>query len=1231
MGVSTQTAPAQVSTLQVSDYVHLHNHSHHSLLDGLTKIPDLVGIVKDLGMEAVAITDHGTMSGVLEFYKAAIDGGVKPILGMEAYVASRSRFDRDPQKDKARYHLIILAMNETGYKNLMRLSSKANLEGMYYKPRIDRELLAELNEGLIILSGCASSELGENLRVDNYEEAKKIAEWYKSIFGDRYYLELQDHGHPDSPTAWDVQVKINAHLERLSQELDIPQVITSDGHYLTHDDQDTHEILLCVGTGAYLADEKRMSLKDFELHVTDPKDIIERWGATHPEAIQNTKRIADRCKVELELGGILIPTFPTPEGHDEKTYLDELVYQGLAWRYGDVTPEQAQSLTVEEARQHTPQHALDRADYELGVIDRMGFNGYFLIVQDFINWGKSRGIIFGPGRGSAAGSIVAYAVRITELDPLKYDLLFERFLNPDRISMPDVDIDIQDTRRDEVIAYCTEKYGTERVANIVTFGKMAARAAVRDVARVLQVPYAESDRLAKLVPPPVQGRHIPLKTSIVDDADLKREYESNPTAKRVFDYAIRLEGTIRSHGVHAAGVVIAPDDIVKFAPVEMSQKGVVATQFPMGPIEELGLLKMDFLGLSNLSIINNALRIIKKVFKNDINLSEIPLDDADAFALFQRGDTTGVFQLESAGMKRYLRELKPTVFEDIVAMVALYRPGPMQFIDDFIKRKHGEREITYMHPKMENALENTYGVLVYQEQVMQISRELSGFTGGEADTLRKAIGKKNIDMMAKMRTKFIDGAVELSGARRADMEVFWKQLEDFAAYCFNKSHAACYGLISYWTAYLKAHYPEAFMAALMTSDQDDLERLAIEMNECKHMGITVLSPDVNESFVEFAVVPGKKEIRFGMAAVKGVGVSVVEEILRAREEGKFSSVEDFAKRVSTARVNKKAWESLIKTGAFDTMADRSDLLFNLETLQAFASKLQKEALSGQTDLFGGLADAGIAQPTANLQEAPVKHTDKERLTWERELLGLYISAHPLDNYDTYFSEQTVPVVEMTSALDGKKLTIGGLVTAVRTIITKSGTKMAFVKIEDKSAESEVIIFPNLYEQIGGGLVIDAVIRANGKVNARDRDGNMTSDVKMIADEVQIVDDEELRSYESHGQKMAAPRASRRLPANKKKAAAATASPAQPKEKMIYEAMSPETVKKLYVHVKNPDDHSALMELKRICASYPGACDIVLVLGADEKSAIKMPFRVDGSDILVGELVKILGEDAVVLR
>jgi DNA polymerase-3 subunit alpha len=1245
MGVDTAPQPASTTQLTPADYVHLHNHTHHSLLDGLTKVSELVKIVGDMGMEAVAITDHGTMSGTIEFYKATQDSNVRPVFGMEAYVAARSRHDRDPQKDKARYHLILLAMNETGYRNLMKLSTAANLEGMYYKPRIDHELLEKYNEGLIALSACASGEVGEQLRSDNYEEAKRIASWYKSIFGDRYYLELQDHGHPDCPSKWDVQVKINQYLERLSEELDIPCVVTSDGHYLTHDDQEAHEILLCVGTGSFLSDEKRMSLKDFELHVTDPRDIISRWGRTNPEAVRNTKRVADRCHVEIELGKILIPEFPVPDGMSEKSYLDHLVYQGMAFRYLDTPWDEAGEMGNNLIREKLRPEQVERLDMELGVLDKMGYNGYFLIVQDFINWGKSQGIIFGPGRGSAAGSIIAYALKITDLDPLKYDLLFERFLNPDRVSMPDIDIDIQDTRRGEVIEYCAEKYGRDRVTNIGTFGTMAARAAVRDVARVLQVPYAEADRLSKMIPPPVQGRHIPLVVSVKDDADLKKEYESNPTSKRVLDYAMRLEGTMRSHGVHAAGVVIAPEAVVNYVPLEMAQKGVVATQFPMGPVEELGLLKMDFLGLSNLTTINNALRIIKKVYKDEIDLSKIPLDDTATYELFQRGDTTGVFQLESAGMKRYLRELKPTVFEDIIAMVALYRPGPMQFIDSFIKRKHGEEEITYLDKGMENSLKSTYGILVYQEQFMQISKEWSGFTGGQADTLRKAVGKKKIDLMRKVKVDFVEGAIKTSGAKKEVAELFWDQLEEFANYCFNKSHAACYGLVSYWTAYLKAHYPDAFMAALMTSDQDDIERLAIEINECKHMGITVLSPDVNESYVEFAIVPHENKIRFGMAAIKGVGVSAVEEILRAREDGRFATIEDFAKRVSTHKVNKKAWESLIKSGAFDQMGERSDLLYNVETVLGFASKLQKEALSGQTDLFGGMNDMVEIQPMVALQAAPVKYTDKEKLMWERELLGLYISAHPLDNYDAYFEEQTVPIARMKPEIDGKKVTIGGLVSTVRTIITKSGTKMAFVGLEDKSGEGEVIVFPNLYEQTGAKLVQDAVIRVAGKVSARDREGNLGSDAKMIADEINVVSDQELREYESTGRKMEAPRMSSQVKAQRvaeyraKKTGVSSAveKPAPkavetttdvPKHRPV---MDIPPVKKLFVHIKDPEDHTALLALKQTCSGFVGRTDIVLVLGADKTSAIRLPFQVDASDELLGQLVKLLGEDCVALK
>lgn len=1250
MGAVAADQSGQVKTgeqvLTPADYVHLHNHTHHSLLDGLTKIPDLVARVKDMGMTACAITDHGTMSGTIEFYKAAKAAGIKPIIGMEAYVAARGRADRDPQKDKARYHLILLAMNNTGYRNLMKLSTLANLEGMYYKPRIDHELLEQYNEGLIALSACASGELGEQLRLDNYAEAKRIASWYKSIFGDRYYLELQDHGHPDCPSKWDVQVKINQYLEQLSTELGIECVVSSDGHYLNHADQDAHEILLCVGTGSYLSDEKRMSLKDFELHVTDPADIIARWNKTNPQAVANTKRIAERCNIDIELGKILIPKFPTPNGESEKEYLDHLVYTGMAVRYAGLSLEDAKTKSNQALRELLSEPQRERLDMEFGVLDTMGYNGYFLIVQDFINWGKSQGIIFGPGRGSAAGSIIAYALNITDLDPLKYDLLFERFLNPDRISMPDIDIDIQDTRRNEVIEYCANKYGHDRVANICTFGTMAARASVRDVARVLQVPYGESDRLAKLIPPPVQGRHVPIKKSLVDDPDLKKEYETNPTAKTVYDFASQLEGTIRSHGVHAAGVVIAPDDLVKFVPLEMAQKGVVATQYPMSPVEELGLLKMDFLGLSNLSIINNALRIIRKVYKTEIDLSQLPLDDEETYKLFQRGDTTGVFQLESAGMKRYLRQLRPSVFEDIIAMVALYRPGPMQFIDSFIKRKHGEEPITYLHPGMENSLQNTYGILVYQEQFMQISKEWCGFTGGQADTLRKAVGKKKIDLMQKVKPEFVEGAVKVGGATAAIAETFWEQLEEFANYCFNKSHAACYGLIAYWTAYLKAHYPDAFMAALMTSDQDDTERLAIEMTECKHMGIDVLNPDVNESFVEFAVVPGENKIRFGMAAVKGVGVGAVEEILRARAlDGGFSSIEDFAKKVSTAKFNRKAWESLIKTGAFDAFGDRSHLLFNLDTIQAFASKVQKEAASGQTDLFGLLGDAAAAtQPTVTLQPAPSQHSDKERLMWERELMGLYISAHPLDSFETYLREQTQPLSQLKPDYDGREMTLGGIITNVRTIITKSGTRMAFVALEDKFGEGEVIVFPNLYEQVGAKLVQDAVVRVTGKNSARDRDGNLGDESKLIANEIVLIDDTEMARYESTGRVMSTPKMSaavkkeRRAKHRGQQTARTTQAPssaARPatavaQQSSVTPAPAPPP-QKLYVHIKNPDDHEALAMLKRACKDNPGSVEIILVLGVDKKSAIRLPFQVDDNPQLLATLVEHLGEAAVVLK
>lgn len=1221
--------------LQPADFVHLHNHTHYSLLDGLTKVPDLVERVKEVGMTAVAVTDHGTMSGTIEFYKVANEAGIKPIIGLEIYIASRRLEDRDPTKDKLRYHLTLLAMNNQGYQNLMRLSSIANIEGMYYKPRVDHQTLEKYGEGLIVLSGCAGGELGKYIQNDDYKGAVEIAKWYQSVFGDRYYLEMQDHGHQDHPTRWEVQAKVNKALVKMSKELNIPLVVSNDGHYLLKEDQDAHEILLAVGTGAFLSDPNRMSFKDLELHVADPKDVIKRWGKEFPEAILNTKKIADRCQVEIKLGDILIPHFPVPDQETEKSYLDKLVFQGLAWRYSGVSRNESQQLTIEEARQKLEPHILERADYELGVVDGMGFNGYYLLVQDFINWGKDQGIIFGPGRGSGAGSILAYAMRITELDPMKYNLLFERFLNPDRISMPDFDIDIQDTRRDEVIAYCTEKYGVDRVANIVTFGKMAARAAIRDVARVLEVPYTEADRLSKMVPPPIQGRNASLKDSIKSDPDLKKEYENNPTAKMVIDYAMRLEGTIRSHGVHAAGVVIAPDDIVKFIPLEMAQKGVIATQYPMGPVEELGLLKMDFLGLSNLTTINNALRIIKKVYGQEIDLDGLALDDKATYELLQRGETTGVFQLESAGMKRYLKALKPSQFDDIIAMVALYRPGPMQFIDSFIKRKLGQEEISYLHPKFEASLAGTYGILVYQEQFMQISKDFAGFTGGQADTLRKAVGKKKIDLMKTIKEDFINGAIQHSQVDRSLPEKFWGQLEEFANYCFNKSHAACYGLIAYWTAYLKAHYPDAFMAALMTSDQKDIDRLAIEIVECQRLGLTVLPPDINEGFLEFAVVPGKQQIRFGMAAVKGVGASAIEEVLRARQEGKFKSIEDFAKRVSTSKFNKKAWDSLIKAGGFDSLGDRSKILFNLEALQSFASKTQKDVSSGQTDLFGQLASADV-HSKIDLLDPPTKVADREKLAWERELMGLYISAHPLDNYTEYFNNQVLPIREITSELDGQKIVVGGLVSSLKTIITKAGSKMSFMVLEDKTGEAEVIIFPKTFERLGDQLVQDTILRVEGRVSCRDKDGNEISEIKLVAEDIKIVTEAELQYYQKYGAD-----SKKKTPIDKIKKLKENLKSKKPKHvkakpvnsiveepKVVIETPS---FDRLYLKITAVDDQEKLLELKQICGLHPGLSDVIMVVGDDKQSAVKLPFRVEIVEELLVKLKGVLGDKNVVAK
>jgi DNA polymerase-3 subunit alpha len=1200
--------------LSPSEYVHLHTHTHFSLLDGLTKIPALIGRTKELGMNAVAITDHGTLSGLIDFYSEAKSKSVKPILGMETYIAARSYKNKEPAKDKPNFHLTLLAMNNEGYKNLMQLSTIANLEGFYYRPRIDFQLLEQYQDGLIVLSGCIGGEVADNIRNGQLDQAEKIALKYKKLFGNRYYLELQDHGHPRHPSYWAEQKQVNDQLLMLGKKLSIPCVVTCDSHYLKREDKEAHEVLLCVQTGSYLNDPDRMSLSEFELHFTDPKEVIERWGSEHPDLIINTRKIADLCNVDIQLGNILIPKFPIPKGFEnEGDYLKAMVYSGLNQRYLGLSRKAADKLTLAEASKNLPIDIKQRADYELKVINDMQFNGYFLIVWDFIRWGKDRGIVFGPGRGSAAGSIVSYALRITEIEPMRHNLMFERFLNPGRISMPDIDIDIQDTRRDEVIGYCIDKYGKDRVANIVTFGKMAARNAVRDVARVLQVPYAEADRLAKMIPPPVQGRHIPLATSLKQNPDLKREYSTNPSSKRVFDLAVQLEGTIRSHGIHAAGVVIAPEKIVLHTPLEMAQKGVLATQYSMGPIDNLGLLKIDFLGLSNLTILKNTLRIVKKVYNAEIRLDEIPIDDAKTFELIKNADTTGVFQFESAGMQRYLKQLKPTQFEDLVAMNALYRPGPLQEIPRFIEAKNNPDKIAYLHESLRPILEDTYGVITYQEQIIKLLQLVAGYSPGEADLVRKAIGKKKRDIMQAEEPRFIEGCIK-QGLTKTQANRLWKQIQPFADYSFNKAHATCYAQIAYWTAYLKAHYPAAFMAALMTSDYKDTDRLAIEINECQKIGIPVLPPDINESFEEFGVIKsqGSTSIRFGLMAIKNVGSNAVEEIIKQRERGHFTSLEDFLVRVDYHMVNRKSLESLIKAGAFDRFYDRRTLLDNIELLIAFAQRAQKQANIGQMDLFGDSIDAHkTASLKLNLSASGAKHSsDKEVLAWERELLGLYLSTHPLTNYQEYLKATTTPIATLGEDMDGKSAEVGGIISTVREVVSRNGQKMAFVGIEDLSGATEAILFPAVYQLTPELWNVDKIVKIRGKISTKDRNGHPTNEVKLIVEQAREVTTEDLNINTKQN-------------------------PNQPgingpgAKGLGY---APTYNQRVYIRLSSSNNEGLLKNLKQTIDDFKGSTEVVLVLGNDsQKQIIKLPFGVKLNQDSVSRLSEVMGSENIVVR
>ncbi|MEA3272367.1 MAG: DNA polymerase III subunit alpha, partial [Patescibacteria group bacterium] len=1020
----------------MSKFVHLHTHSHYSLLDGLGKIPDLVLRAKELGMDALALTDHGSMYGMIEFYKTCKKHEIKPIIGVEVYLAIDKMTDKRPRIDDKRYHLVLLAENDEGYKNLLKITSIGHLEGFYYKPRVDKDVLRKYSKGVIALSACLAGEIPRAFMNNDNEKAERVALEYAEIFGrENFYLELQHHPEMQE------QQKVNEQMIELSKKTGLGMVVTKDIHYVLPEDAEAQDALLCIQTGKTVDDPTRLTMRNEDYSMTSPEVIAEAFGHV-PSSLENTVKIAERCNVELDLGKDILPTFKTPEGVSDADYLRQLCEEGLKKRYKEITP-----------------RIRERLEFELSTIERMGYASYFLIVQDFVNFAKREGIVVGPGRGSAAGSIVSYVLGVTDIDPIHYKLLFERFLNPDRISMPDIDLDFSDIKRHKVIEYVTKKYGEDKVAGIITFGTMMARAVVRDVGRVLGIPYAEVDSIAKLIPPPQQGRHVPLPEHIKKVSELNKLYKENAQIKHLIDLSTKLEGTIRHASQHACGVVISDKPLPEYTALQRAQGGDVeiVTQYSLHPIEDVGLLKMDFLGLANLSIIQDTLEIVEAIHQKKVDINNIPLDDKKTFELLSRAETTGVFQLESAGMKRYIKELKPTNIEDIIAMVALYRPGPLQFIDSFIKRKNGHETIEYMHPKMENALKNTYGIPVYQEQVMQISKDFAGFTGGEADTLRKAMGKKIAKLMAEMKVKFVEGAVA-NGAEPKLASAIFQKLEDFAAYGFNRSHAACYAMIAYRTAYLKAHWPNCFMAALMNSDSGNLDRITIEVGECRAIGLDVLSPDINESFPRFTVVPNTNKIRFGLLAIKNVGSDIVEVIITERKKnGKFKNLSDFVSRIQSKNFNKKSLESMIKSGAMDSVGERGQLLANVELILEHNREVQKNLNTCQTDIFS--LSSTIEVPGLRLREIPPA-LKEVKLKWEKELLGLYITEHPFGDFAEALGESVVSCQNL-SKIKQRNIKIGGMISSMKQIQTKKNEPMIFAKLEDMSGQVEIIVFPRV--------------------------------------------------------------------------------------------------------------------------------------------------------------------------
>lgn len=1057
----------------MSKFAHLHTHSHYSLLDGLAKIDDLIARAKEFGMNSLAVTDHGVLYGAIEFYKKAKKAGIKPIMGVEAYMAPKSRTDKTP--GERYYHLVLLCKDITGWKNLIKLVSRANIEGYYYKPRMDKELLREHSEGLIALSACLGGEVNQHLLNDQYEEAKASALEHQEIFGKgNYYLEIGDH--PNIPEA----VKVRGLVIKLSRDTGIPLVATQDSHYVKPEDAEYHDILVAVQTGSRLSDDDRLTLKSDDFSLSSPENMMERFKDV-PEAVINAQEIADRCNVELELGKVLLPHFPKPDGKSANEYLRDLIGERISKRFPG---------------EKFNQEVKDRLEMELSVIEKTGFADYFLIVQDFITWAKGHGIVVGPGRGSAAGSLVSYVLGITDLDPLAYGLLFERFLNPDRIQMPDVDVDFADKRRDEVLAYVRQKYGEDHVAQIITFGTMAARAGIRDAGRAMGLSYSFCDQIAKLIP-----FNMKLDEAIEKVPELNEFYTKNEEAKKLLEAARHLEGVARHASVHACGTVISKEPLTEYLPLQLApqDKNNVITQFEMHAVEDLGLLKIDFLGLKNLTIIEETAKLISEKTGKNIEVDELPLDDIKTFELLRRGDTTGVFQLEGAGMRRYLKELEPSNIEDIIAMISLYRPGTLDagMVPHYIARKLGREKVTYLHPKLEPILSKTYGIMVYQEQLMEVARALAGFSFSEADTLRKAVGKKIKSLLQEQQEKLISGMVK-NGIGEAKAREIWQWFEPFARYGFNRSHAACYAMIGYRTAYLKAHYPIEFAASLLNAEVRDIERIAFLINESKKDSIEVLPPDVNKSFSNFT--PEGDKVRFGLMAIKNVGEQIANEIIEERVRGGvFKDLDNFLARVQHKDLNKKSLESLAKGGALDSLGTpREQILENLDDIIKFCGQLRKSGATNANSLFGPQLNAGITLKLKPAQPIP----PQDKLAWEKELIGFYLSDHPLSSYKEKIKiSQAKPISEAKLIKsENQVFRIAGIVSGIQRVITKTGQPMMFVKVEDFSPQiMEVIVFNSVLKKTEAVWQDKNVILVQGKISLRG------GETKMICDQAKVLE------------------------------------------------------------------------------------------------------------------------------